>query len=285
MVDNAADRHVNAELLHRGSAMASPGPPPSKAPVALSCRLDDGIARRAALGLIVLATDQTLEHEARRLLDLDGVALYHSRIANDPQITPESLRAMAGRITAAAALLLPGMPLDVIAYGCTSAAMVIGEAEVAALIRAARPGIACTTPITAAFAALQALGARRIALLTPYREDINHFMRSYIQERGVAVPAMGSFNEPDDSRAARIDATSIRSAALALGRHPEVDAVFVSCTSLRLIEALPGIEAELGKPVTSSNHALAWHCLRLAGIADRRPQLGRLYALGLAAGR
>ena len=85
---------------------------------------------------------------------------------------------------------------------------------------------------------------------------------------------MGSFNEEDDRRAARIDAASIRDAALELGRAPEVDAVFVSCTSLRLVEAVGAIEAELGKPVTSSNHALAWHCLRLAGIADRRPSSG-----------
>ena len=39
-------------------------------------RLDRGIAERAAIGLIVLATDQTLEHECRRLLDLPGVAFY-----------------------------------------------------------------------------------------------------------------------------------------------------------------------------------------------------------------
>ena len=55
-------------------------------------RLDRGIAARAALGLIVLATDQTIEHEFRRLLDLPGVALYQSRIQNDASITPETLR-------------------------------------------------------------------------------------------------------------------------------------------------------------------------------------------------
>jgi maleate isomerase len=88
---------------------------------------------------------------------------------------------------------------------------------------------------------------------------------------------MGSFNEADDRKAARIDVASIRSAVLELGRAPGVDAVFVSCTSLRLVEAVGGLEAELGKPVTSSNHALAWHCLRLAGIADRRGGFGTLF--------
>jgi maleate isomerase len=240
-------------------------------------RLDHGSAERAAIGLIVLATDQTIEHEFRRLLDLPGIGVYESRILNDAQITPETLRAMEARLVAAAGLILPGLPLDVVAFGCTSASMVIGEEQVLARIREARPGIAGTTPITAAFAAFATLGARRLALLTPYRDDINRFMRDYIEARGFAVPVMGSFNEEDDRRAARIDAASIRDAAIALGRSPEVDAVFVSCTSLRLIDAVGEIEAELGKPVTSSNHALAWHCLRLAGIADRRPELGRLF--------
>lgn len=31
--------------------------------------------------------------------------------------------------------------------------------------------------------------------------------------------------------------------------------------------------------MTSSNHALAWHCLRLAGIDDKLPQYGRLFTL------
>jgi maleate isomerase len=58
-----------------------------------------------------------------------------------------------------------------------------------------------------------------------------------------------------------------------------VDAVFVSCTSIRLAETARELEAELGKPVTSSNHAMAWHALRLAGIAEPMPQWGKLYTV------
>ncbi len=240
-------------------------------------RLDGGIATRAAIGVIVLATDQTLEHEFRRLLDVPGVAFYESRILNDTAITPATLAAMEARLGEATDLILPGLPLDVVAFGCTSASMVIGEEQVFARIRTARPGVACTTPITAAFAAFAALGARRLALLTPYRDDINRFIRGYIEARGFPVPVMGSFNEEDDRKAARIDVASIRDAAIDLGSAAAVDAVFVSCTSLRLIDAVSEIEAALGKPVTSSNHAMAWHCLRLAGIDDSRSGLGTLF--------
>jgi maleate isomerase len=248
----------------------------------LPFRTDEGIAERAAIGLIVLATDQTIEHEFRALLDLPGVAFYESRILNDAAITPETLKRMEARLAEVTSLILPGLPLDVVAFGCTSASMVIGEDRVFERIREVRPGVACTTPITAARAGFDALGARRIALLTPYRDDINRFMRDYIEAQGVAVPVMGSFNEEDDLKAARIDATSIRDAAIELGRSERVDAVFVSCTSLRLVDAVADIEETLGKPVTSSNHAMAWHCLRLAGIDDARPGCGRLFDLPLA---
>ena len=66
---------------------------------------------------------------------------------------------------------------------------------------------------------------------------------------------------------------------LELGRHSSVDAVFVSCTSLRVAERIEALEAKLGKPVTSSNHALAWHSLRLAGYAAPLPGFGRLMRL------
>jgi maleate cis-trans isomerase len=54
--------------------------------------LDKGIAHRAALGLIVLATDHTIEHEWRTMLTgIDGVAFYESRLWNSASITPETL--------------------------------------------------------------------------------------------------------------------------------------------------------------------------------------------------
>jgi maleate isomerase len=245
--------------------------------------LDAGIAARARIGVIVLATDHTMEHEYRQVVNMPGVAFYESRIPNSPSVTPETLQKMASYITDRASLILPGMPLDVVAYGCTSASMVIGEERVFDLIRKGRPESAPTTPITAAFAAFETLGIQRIGVLTPYRDDVNQIVRRYIEARGFSVPVFGSFNEEDDNRAARITTDSIRKALLQIGRHDQVDGVFLSCTSLRLTEIAQQVENEVGKPVTSSNHALIWHSLRLAGVNDTIEGLGRLYRLSIAA--
>jgi maleate isomerase len=243
----------------------------------MAFELDGGVAERAAIGVIVLGSDQTIEYEFRRIFDLPGVAFYESRIHNSTDITPETLKAMEAGIADCTARILPGLPLDVVAYGCTSGAMVIGDDNVAARIHEARPGVACTTPMAAAFAAFEALGCRRIALLTPYIDEINQAMRAHLEAGGIGVPVMGSFNEGDDCRVGRISPDSLSRAALELGGSEAVDAVFVSCTALRLVEVVAEIEAELGKPVTSSNHAMAWHCLRLAGVDDPLPQHGRLF--------
>ena len=241
---------------------------------------DEGIAPRGRIGLIVLASDYTIEHEWRQIFAAaPGAALYHSRIYNDNQITPETLRAMEPRIRDCADVFLPGAKMDVIAYGCTSASIAIGEEKVFERIREARPGVACTTPITAAFAAFDAFKARRIGVLTPYRADVNRIVADYIGARGYKVPVFGSFNEESDAVVASISPASIRAGVKRLAQEGGIDAVFVSCTSVRLAEAAADIEAEVGLPVTSSNHAMAWHALRLAGVDDAMPQFGRLFGL------
>jgi maleate isomerase len=244
--------------------------------------IDGGLAERLAIGLVVLATDQTLEHEFRQLIRIPGVAFYEARVFNDNDITPETLRAIGPRIAPSLDLILPGVNLDVVGFGCTSATMTLGEEAVFAEIHRARPGVGCTTPVTAAFAAFRAFGARRIGLLTPYSRAINENLARYFERRGIEVAAFATFDRQDDREAARISLTSIEAGATRLARAANVQCVFVSCTSLRVAAIVESVERATGVPVTSSNHAMAWHCLRLGGIADRVAGGGRLFELGLA---
>jgi maleate isomerase len=257
-------------------------PPVRSAPIdlgVLPSDLDGGVASRAAIGLIVLATDQTMEHEFRALVRLPGVAFYESRVFNDNDINPDTLRAIGPRIAPSVSLILPSIPLDVVAFGCTSATMTLGEDAVFAEIRKARPNVACTTPVTAALAAFRALGARKIGLLTPYAPQINANLVKYFNGRGVNIAAVATFDRQDDRDAARISVASIEAAADRFAATSAVDAIFVSCTSLRVADAVARLEQRLSAPITSSNHAMAWHCLRLAGIDDVVPGAGRLFEL------
>ena len=98
------------------------------------------------------------------------------------------------------------------------------------------------------------------------------------------MPVFGSFNADRDTVVARITPESIENAVRRLRGHADVDAIFVSCTSVRLMQACAELERSLGVALTSSNHAMAWHALRLAGIDDRLEHFGSLYQLPLAAG-
>lgn len=253
---------------------------PAAAPVGrthMAYALDAGPAHRVRIGLVALAGNQTTEFEFRQMLAVDGVAFYTARVKDSMIITPETLRETQSFVAEAAALILPGIPLDVVAFTCTSAAMVNGEEAVFAKIREARPGVPCTTPITGALAALRALGVERVALLTPYVEEINAMMRAYIEARGVAVPVMGSFNNGNDREVARISPESIQGAVLELARLAPTDGVFVSCGSLRVAGIAEALEHEIGRPLISSNTALAWHALRLAGYREPLAGFGRVF--------
>ncbi|MEM7093621.1 MAG: aspartate/glutamate racemase family protein [Actinomycetota bacterium] len=243
----------------------------------LSFTTDDGFSQRACLGLIVLETDQTLEMEARRL-PIDGVAWYHARIPMEPEVTPTTLTDMEARLPVAAALLPAAFEFDAIGYGCTSAATLIGEAGVTAGIHAAHPGMPCTNPISAAVDAFGVLGAQRIAVVTPYTAEVTRPVIDLFERHDLTVTAVGSFLESSDLVVARISEASIADGVRQVAAGGDFDAVFVSCTSLRVFGIVDSLEAELGVPVVSSNLALLWRLLRLAGVDDQLKGFGSLFA-------
>jgi maleate cis-trans isomerase len=53
--------------------------------------------------------------------------------------------------------------------------------------------------------------------------------------------------------------------------------VFISCTGFRTIENIAKLEADLGKPVVTSNQATYADCLRFLGVGEARPGFGSLF--------
>jgi maleate isomerase len=102
-------------------------------------------------------------------------------------------------------------------------------------------------------------------------------MQRNLANAGFETDAVASFNQSDDFTVARISSESILDAIFAVGHRDGCDAVFVSCTSLRVLPVIAEAEARLGKPVISSNQATAWHQTRLAGLDDGPECAGRLF--------
>ncbi|AHG48225.1 arylmalonate decarboxylase (plasmid) [Rhizobium leguminosarum bv. trifolii CB782] len=240
-------------------------------------RLDDRPLKKR-VGLVILATDHTTEVDFQRMVASDDIGVYVSRIHYANPVTPENLLKMQPSLTAGAALILPDEALDALMYSCTSASVVIGDRNIEAAIHAAKPGAPVVTPTAAAVKGLQALGARRISVLTPYTIETSRPMADYFADLGFAIDRFTCLGLADDREMARIAPDEIAAFARQ-ATAPQSDALFISCTAVRAAQVAARIEAEIDRPVVTSNLATAWACLRLCGDDRLRPELGRLMAM------
>lgn len=243
---------------------------------ALRPEFDPPVATR--LGVISLASDEAGPDELRAILCQPGMVFHESRIANSDKVNAGSLQAMEAGLTEAAARLPRSEPYAAIAYLCTSASMLIGFDRVAAHVNAALPGAAVTNPMLAGLRACEALGARRIALITPYVADVTRGIAERFEAGGIEVARMASFLTDSDARVARISEAALSGAVAELAAEGGIDAVFLSCTALRTVHRVARIEARAGLPVLSSNQVVAWDLLRLAGLSPAAGDWGRLFA-------
>lgn len=250
------------------------------APGASEAFLPPDAGRR--VGLIVLETDLTMERDFARLTHGTGVDVFANRIAFGNPITRDTLAALESGLTDAAAALIPEAPFDVVHFGCTSASAVIGDAGVAAAIRAAKPGAEVLNPMIAAEAALAALGIHRLSILTPYTPEISRPVGDRFAAQGHAIDQFTCWGLEDDRDMARVRTDVVVREAVA-AMHPDSDALFISCTAVPAAQVVNAIEAELGRPVVTSNLAAAWMALRLCDVDATIPVGGRLFTCPLGA--
>ena len=232
----------------------------------LSYTLDPDDPSAVPMGLIVLQTDETIEPEFRTLLSDDPGPLYVSRIPSGTDVTPDTLARMEVDLPAAADLLPKARPYKVVGYGCTSASSVIGSDRVELMVKQTCDVRTVTNPLRAAAACAADRGVSKFALLSPYIEQVNTPLRRAFAAQGISMDVFGTFGEVEEARVVRISTASVVEAAVRLGSDPSVEAVFLSCTNLRTCRAIPQIEAQIGKPVLSSNQSLAWHMKALNAL-------------------
>lgn len=172
------------------------------------------------------------------------------------------------------ARLLADPQVDLIAFNCTAASMLVGPAEVRRRIHEAT-GLPSVTTIEAVEAALDLLGARRIALLTPYPEEVEAREVAHLADLGIETV----------TRAGPACATPVEQGSI----PPEewlrlagtldtdgVDAVLLSCAGTRTAEVLDAMERACGRPVVTSNQALLHLVLTRLGVEPVSPGHGRL---------
>ncbi len=231
---------------------------------------------RGRIGVIQPAPGVLLEHEWPAHLPADvlfPVARIRMRGATAADYT-----AIADAAPAAAEDLVSA-GADVIAYACSVGSLFAGAAAearlLAALARAAgKPAVSIAD---ASMQGLRRLGAERIAILTPYAAETNALVSAYARERGVEVVA--ELGLPVGiALIGNLSAEEIAQLAIdALRSVPAADALWIPCSAVRTLDAIPAIEAATGCPVVSGSQALLWAALRAIGL-DHVLACGRLGA-------
>lgn len=238
---------------------------------------------RARIGVIVPSANTTTEWELARMVP-EGVSVHAAR-AFMPEVRTEEEKVQAefamNEAAVTAAVKVASVKADVIAWACTNASFIKGsgyDREIADNIARAC-GVQAFTTSTAVAEACKALGVKRVAMATPYADGIAEKEKEFL-ERGVdglrvigmrnlgIIPTLpkGELFPGSAYRAAREVNTS------------EADCIFISCTNWRTMEIISPLEADLGKPVITSNQATLWFALNAIGIPGSA-QFGRLMSV------
>ena len=146
------------------------------------------------IGVITLSTDFTIEQDFRKICHNLPVDLFFNRIPFLNPLTHENYIKMADHLTEITNQILPNEKIQVVAYGCTSGTIEIGEKRIRSEIFKAKPDALITTPITSAVKALKLLNHKKIAVLTPYPKDVNIKVYNYLIDSGFQIKSFSSFN-------------------------------------------------------------------------------------------
>jgi maleate isomerase len=225
------------------------------------------------LGFILPAGNTTLEAEVPARLEGLGSAHYQRftrLVFDDMDIAPTE------RAIAEAATVLRSAKPTVVALAYTAGSYFGGTELDRRLIGtiADESDARATTAADAIVSALRALGVAKVAVVSPYKKEVNERCERYLTAAGLIVTAV--VGSPPDGPAGSVPLGDIaQMIATAAGSH--ADAVLVSCTALRTFSLIDELESSLGIPVVSSNSATLWAALRLAGSAARLDGLGALY--------
>jgi maleate isomerase len=243
----------------------------------------DGDGYKARIGLIFMASSVVMEAEMWAMA-AEGVAVHTARIKL-PKVTVEGIQEMMNAPQLEeAARLLGSAPIDVLCFGGTSASFLHGTAYDVALSRklaAWAPGPKITTASTATLAALAAVRAGKVALVTPYVDGVHARAIRFLEENGHKVVSSRNLGIDKDQALAEVPLEQIYDLVRETD-HPDATAVFISCTNFRSAGAIEALETALGKPVVSAVQASFWHCLEVLDVNGAKPGYGSLFARRMA---
>ncbi|MCV2868415.1 Asp/Glu racemase [Defluviimonas sp. WL0002] len=239
--------------------------------------------RAIKIGVLVPYTNTNLEPDMM-LMRPEGVSLHFERLGDyDVDAIPgadQMARLGASDITETLRLICGVRPRAVL-YGCTSATLTHGagfDRDLSARIRE-RSGAVSLTAAGSVVAAIRALGATKIGFSSPYVGQINDQAVAFLADERIETVSradigrdLGNYGQGE------LSPDEVFDLAMRVNK-PQVQAIVLSCTDMRSVEAVERIEAATGKPVVTSNQAMMFALCRALSLPRPKAAPGRIFDL------
>lgn len=237
----------------------------------MNARPDSSSAR---YGLIVPSSNRMAEPHASRYTPASAVPHVTRLRMTGAHFMP--LEELLPKV-AEAAVLLADARCDPVVFHCTANSMaegLAGEGRITRAIAEATGGKATTTA-AATMAAFDSLDVDRIVLVSPYTRKNHEHELQFMEEAGIEVVGERNLGLQGSDAYCGMPPDEWIETVKAM-KNDRAEAYFLSCANIRAIEVIEQLEAQLHRPVLTSNQLVIWQALRLAGIEDALPGLGRL---------
>ncbi len=236
------------------------------------------IPTRARIGVIVPSVNTVVEPWFSRVCP-PGVTVHAARMFLDNNLTPESLVRMDHDEGMRAVKQIMSCKPASVAYCCTASSMVQGldyDGRLNHDLHQAA-GVPAFTATLGIIEALHAVGAKRIAVCSPYTKAIDDAEHAFFTAVGFEILGSAHLGIADAFKLADPTADDIY-ALWKKSWHAGADASLITCLNMNSQDVIERIEDESGKPVITSTQATLWKLLRAAGVADPIVGFGQLLA-------
>tara|TARA_B100000676_G_scaffold311828_1_gene383281 strand:+ start:1615 stop:2334 length:720 start_codon:yes stop_codon:yes gene_type:complete len=233
---------------------------------------------RARIGMLLPSVNRAAEPQITEMLPT-GVSLHTTRLRLQSS-EEEHINEMVADVERGA-VMLADADVDLIVFHCTAASMFAPGFDDSIIDRIeTATGKPATSTSKGCVEAFETVGAKKITLTTPYIQVTNDREVAFLSSHGVEVLSETGLGITGDGGAMlAVEPDEWRQRVTAQDEQSS-QAAFLSCTAIRAVEAITPIEAEIDKPVITSNQAMVWHALRKLGIGDRPAGYGRLMEAG-----
>lgn len=245
------------------------------------------MSRSYRIGQIVPSSNTTMETEIPAMLrarepHFPERFTFHSSRMRMQKVTKEELTAMDAASDRCALELSDGK-MDVLGYACLVAIMSQGlgyhraseQRLHEATVKNGKPA-----PVVSSAGALveglQALGAKKIAVLTPYMKPLTQMVVDYIEHEGFEVTDSLSLEIADNLEVGAQDPLAPSRLVSRLNTQGVDVVVLSACVQMPSLASIQIVEDSLGIPVISAAVATSYAMLKRLGLATQVPGAGAL---------